>query len=83
MSKHTDFWQQFSHALSKQGEKRPEGKGWRTFAEWLEASKQHASSTSRALSRGVKGGLLERFEGQVFKGSGLERCVWYRNRPTP
>lgn len=78
-----DFWKQFSAALSKQGEKRPEGKGWRTFKEWVKASGHAASTMSRMLSRGVREGMLERYEGQVFNGNRLERSVWYRNRPTP
>ncbi len=83
-SKPTDFWQAFSNALARQGEKLPEGNGWRPFQEWVAASGlKNAGTVSRKLGEGIKAGILERFEGQMFKGNSLERCVWYRNRPTP
>lgn len=75
-----DFWKEFSNALARQGEKLPEGKGWRPFTDWVKASGlRNPGTVSRKLSEGCKAGLLERFEGQMFKGNSLERCVWYRN----
>ncbi len=82
MSKTTDtqrFWNEFSAALSKMGEKRPTGTGWVSLDDWVKASGENRTNVSRKLMEGVKLGLVERFQGMIYRSSGrLGAASWFR-----
>lgn len=70
------FWQDFERALHKKEERRPTGKGWRTFGELLAAYPKVSPRRMRKVLLDTK---AETFRGATMKESGaLNHQVWYR-----
>lgn len=80
-SKPIDFWDSFTEALTKQGEKRPDGKGWKQPAELATRWKLPVRLAAKKLNAGKKAGILEHFDGFTYRDGKLRRTTWYR--PTP
>jgi len=80
-SKPTDFWDKFTDALKTQGEKRPEGAGWKLPAELASRWRISVKLAGKRLNAGKRAGLLEHFDGYILRDGKLRRTCWYR--PTP
>lgn len=80
-TKPTEFWDGFTAALRSQGEKRPPGNGWKLPAELASYWRIPVKLAAKRLNEGRKAGLLQYFNGCVFRDGKLRRTCWYR--PTP
>ena len=76
-----DFWTQFAKELTKSGENRPKGNGWKTPLELGVIWKITTRRAGMRACEGVRMGKIEFYEGHVMRNKKLCRTRWYR--PTP
>ena len=63
----------------RSNEKRPPGAGWLTIHELREKHPTGQKKLYSYISKWLKEGKLERFEGVIINAAGNKRnCVWYR-----
>ena len=64
-------------------ERLPEGKGWKTIFEIIDASPLGVVSTRKIVTEGCRSGEMEAFEGTIVGPVGkMVRRIWYRPKKT-